>query len=321
MRSWKVVRYRGRFAVIFTDKDGKRRRRSLGKIERHEVERVAANVVAAATAEQQEAYTVDQVLDMYFESTDAISKKTLEFHARDVRSFFGRTLAKKAGAGVREYTAARKAKVAPGTIRKELGLLRAALNRAERDGIIERAPFIQLPPAPPPRDRRLTKEEATALMFACEHTHLLLFVMLAYYTAARSSAILSLKWSQVDLEKRQIDLGGTGRQKRRAVVAMADNLGVALYQAKQAALSPYVVEYGGRRVTTIKKGFKAACVRAGIEDCSPHVLRHTAASLMAARGVPLDKIAQVLGHTNPSVTYRVYARFRPDHLRDAVDAL
>lgn len=35
----------------------------------------------------------------------------------------------------------------------------------------------------------------------------------------------------------------------------------------------------------------------------------------------MDEIAQYLGHSNSSQTYRVYARYSPDHLRKAASAL
>lgn len=42
---------------------------------------------------------------------------------------------------------------------------------------------------------------------------------------------------------------------------------------------------------------------------------------MAEAGVSMDEIAQYLGHSNAAITARVYARFSPDHLRRAADAL
>ena len=38
---------------------------------------------------------------------------------------------------------------------------------------------------------------------------------------------------------------------------------------------------------------------------------------MAEDGVPMDVIAQYLGHSNAAITARVYARFSPDYLRNA----
>jgi integrase len=54
---------------------------------------------------------------------------------------------------------------------------------------------------------------------------------------------------------------------------------------------------------------------------TPHDLRHTAAVWMAADGVSMGKIAQYLGHSDSRITEKVYARFAPEHLRDAASAL
>ena len=38
---------------------------------------------------------------------------------------------------------------------------------------------------------------------------------------------------------------------------------------------------------------------------------------MAEAGVPMAKIAQYMGHSDSRITERVYARFAPEHLKDA----
>jgi integrase len=42
---------------------------------------------------------------------------------------------------------------------------------------------------------------------------------------------------------------------------------------------------------------------------------------MAAGGIPLQKIAQYLGHSNTGIAERAYARYAPDHLADAAAIL
>ena len=81
------------------------------------------------------------------------------------------------------------------------------------------------------------------------------------------------------------------------------------------------LEWAGDRVAKIRKGFDAMVVRSGLAGVTPHVLRHTAGVHMAAGGVPLSQIAQFMGHTSTAVTEKVYARFAPDHLRDAAEIL
>lgn len=95
---------------------------------------------------------------------------------------------------------------------------------------------------------------------------------------------------------------------------------VALQEALRAATTNYVIEYNGRPVGKVFKAFERARDRAGIEDFTPHDLRHTAAVWMAENGVPFEKIAQLLGNTL-AITYRVYARFSPGYLADAVGSL
>ena len=95
----------------------------------------------------------------------------------------------------------------------------------------------------------------------------------------------------------------------------------ALLEAKQATISPYIIEWGGVKVLSVeKKGVGASAKRAGVK-CSPHVLRHTAAVWMAVEGVPMEEIAQYLGHEDVRTTYRIYARFSPDYMQRAARAL
>jgi integrase len=53
---------------------------------------------------------------------------------------------------------------------------------------------------------------------------------------------------------------------------------------------------------------------------SPHVFRHTAATQMARRGIPLFLIAKALGNSMRMVE-RVYAKHAPDDLRAAMDMI
>ena len=53
---------------------------------------------------------------------------------------------------------------------------------------------------------------------------------------------------------------------------------------------------------------------------SPHVLRHTAATQMARRGVSLWTIARILGNSL-EMTERVYAKWQPAEMRAAIDMI
>lgn len=224
----------------------------------------------------------------------------------------------------RKYTAARRAQGRKdGTIRTDLNCLRAALRWAEKRGIITAAPHIELPKMPPPRDRYLTREEASRLIQGAQDMHIRLAILLMLTTAGRIGALLELTWDRVDLERRIIRLATNdiGHKKGRATVPINDTLIAALQTAKDVSVSKYVIEWGGGRVSSIKTGFNAAVIRAGIDHCTPHDMRRTAGRFMVESGVPIEEVAQYLGHTNPSVTRSTYSQFSPEYLRRASSAL
>ena len=205
-----------------------------------------------------------------------------------------------------------------GTIGKELGCLRAALRWADKNTPAE----IEIPQRPPPKDRRLTREEYRRLRLAAKSDlHLYVFVVLGLTTAARKQALLDLTWDRVDFRAGLIRLYAGGQGKGRATVPMTRHARRTLRVARKFATSPYVIEWAGKKVGSVKRSFAAACERAGLDDVTPHVLRHTAAVWMAERGVPMAEIAQYLGHSDDRITQRVYARFSPDYLRRAASAL
>ncbi|QEO10227.1 site-specific integrase [Protaetiibacter larvae] len=61
-----------------------------------------------------------------------------------------------------------------------------------------------------------------------------------------------------------------------------------------------------------RRQFREAARAIGRPTLRFHDLRHTAASLFAASGMPLVRVARVLGHADAGMTYRVYLHFLPD---------
>lgn len=225
----------------------------------------------------------------------------------------------------RAHTAERrKASIQDGTIHTELGHLRTVLVWAEKNGLIGRAPHIERPAKPDPKDGYLKREEVARLMDSAKVPHIRLAILLMIGTGARNAAALELTWDRVEFDRRLINLRNPfdrTRRKGRATVPMNETLMRELKLAKQAALSPFVIEWAGVQVKSIKKGLKAAAKAAKINDVSPHMLRHSAAVWLAEDGHPMTRIAQFLGHSNSRITEKVYARYSPEHLRDLADTL
>jgi integrase len=151
-----------------------------------------------------------------------------------------------------------------------------------------------------------------------------LFILIGLYTGARKGAILELRWLQVDLERGRIDFNPPGRKrtsKGRPVIPIPRGLLWFLKSArKRGGDMGYVVNRDGAPVGDIKRGFATACDKAGLDDVTPHTLRHTAGTWMAQAGVPMWEIAGYLGHSHER-TSELYSHHHADHLSRAREAL
>jgi integrase len=315
----RVVWFRDAFYAYWRGDDGKPRRTALRTKDRETAER---RLIDFEISLRRKATTVAEIMDLYLADKAALAGGERARYAwKRLGPVFAHLRPDQIDRPLcRAYVLRRRRdKALDGTIIKELSSLRAALRWQDKNT----PATIEMPPAPPPRSRHLTRAQYRALRDAARQTpHLYMFVVVAYTTAGRASAVLELTWDRVDMDAGMIRLGlGETRTKGRATVPMTDSAREALLEAREAALSDYVVEYAGHRVLSVKRAFAAAAKRAGVPWCTPHVLRHSAAVHMAESGIPMAEIARFLGHTSESVTFRTYAVHSPDYLRRAASAL
>ena len=224
----------------------------------------------------------------------------------------------------RQFAASLRAQgLSDGYIRRILAVAQAALNRALREGEIAAAPYVDLKLAPEaePRERILSLEETARLFEAAEPDHLRMYLLLAYGTAARPEAILELTSFQVDCDARIIQMNPPGRpqtKKRRPAIPMCETL----RQVLRGLPAGPIVRYNGWALGSIKTAFHKARDRAGLgKDVTPYTIRHTMASEMRKRGVPVWEVAGFLGHSSGYRTTERYAKYGPDHLSQAVRAI
>lgn len=325
MREYRIGRLKGRFVLTWHDDGGTRRRYRLDALTRKGAESEALDLIAKENAPKAGVTVSDLWRDYVAYLLPRPTGVTMGYTGLAVLAHFGHLRPDQVSLALcQDYTTLRvKAGKSLGTVHTELGHLRSTLTWAAKIGAIDRAPHIFRPNKPAPKDRYLTAAEIDGLLQADCEPHIKLAIHLMLSTAGRIGALLELTWDRVDFDRGQIDLrlDATGPRKGRAVVPMNPTLRSALLTAKEAALSDHVIEWAGEQVKSIRKGFDRALTNAALEDVSLHVLRHTAGVHMAAAGIPISKISQFMGHSNTSVTERVYARFAPDHMHDAAAVL
>jgi len=312
----------GRWYIVWPGEQGTRRISTGRKDEREARKHLNRFKARKLSGEKPESVTVAAVLDGYLKEREG------KVRAHDTLKFACKALKKHLGdldpahlddAQMEDY--ADKRERAAGTIIREIVTLRAALRWARRKKWIASVPDLPMPVSTPqPKDRWLTKDEARKLIASCATPHVRLFILLGLKTAARTGAIMELKWDQVDMEARLIDYGKGHGNKRRATVPMDAQLYEALREAQELACTAYVIEYNGQRVESIRTAFRRACERAGLKGVGRHTLRHTAATWAVMGGAPLSKVARLLGDSEKMVE-KVYGKHSPDYLRDAIVTL
>jgi integrase len=75
------------------------------------------------------------------------------------------------------------------------------------------------------------------------------------------------------------------------------------------------------RPDAVSRAFHETATRLGLQPIRFHDLRHSAASLMLAQGVPLKTVSETLGHASIAITADTYAHVTPELRREAADAL
>lgn len=215
-----------------------------------------------------------------------------------------------------------------GTVRRELGVLQAALRHAKKERLVREIFDVTLPPPPPPKERALTRQEAAWLIRAAA-PHLRRFIVLSLYTGRRASAILQLRWTRssaggwIDTGRGEIDFRRAGRsetRKQRGAIAAPSRL-IAHARRWKSMGGVHVIEWRDRSVTTINTAFHAACRRAealaaargvalDFEDVTPHTLKHTSVCWFFERGGSLEDAASYYA-TTPETLHRVYRKHSP----------
>lgn len=325
MPEWRLTRIKGEFCVTWDDEGGVRRRYRLGTSDAKEASRRATSRYAELTRPR--GTKVKDLWSAYRHAKEGLAVlETMKHTWKALEKRFGEM----EGVAIsvddcRAHTLERRnGKIKDGTIHTELGHLRMVLKWSENNGLIARAPHIERPAKPEPKDYYITRDEAKRLLECANVPHIALAVRLMIATGARVTAALELTWDRVDFERGMVNLRNPfdrSRRKGRASVPMNDLLKAELLEAKASALSPFAIEWAGVPVKSIKKGLKAAGIAAKLPEISPHVLRHSAAVWLVEDGHSMSEVAQFLGHSNTRMTEKVYGRYSPDHLRSLASSL
>lgn len=301
---------------------------------------------------------VADVLAIYLQDTESRQANRRRFLGRIYRlnAFWGGMKLSEVSTATCQDYARKRGNV--GGARRDLEDLRAAIKHHAAENLHREVVSIWLPPKGMPRDRWLTRSEVAHLIWTCWRyrevqrryrgnekglnlpttkrplRHLARFILIGVYTGTRAGAVASASpiqaegRSYVDLDQGvfyRLAQGKRATNKRQPPAPIPPRLLAHMRRWQRMGLvGGHFVEFNGKPILSVKTAFARAVRLARLSTeggkIVPHTLRHTAASWLLQRGVPVWQAAGYLGMSAATLE-RVYGHHSPDHLKGAAEAI
>jgi integrase len=215
------------------------------------------------------------------------------------------------------------------TINHDLRVLRRMMRLAERKRLITHNPFVEVDflkqASPHPPHIVTFEEEEKIIRTAIPYMRVLIVLILETGMRSHREA-LALQWDAIDLAD---DLIRVKESKTRAGIRnipVSSRCMAELLRWREMVgpeFSPFVfpnLRIPSRPIRDVRHAWTKALNDAGIEYFWIYNLRHTFASRLSAAGVSDLFVAQMIGHSTPSILQR-YSKAIDEYRRDAVRKL
>ena len=134
----------------------------------------------------------------------------------------------------------------------------------------------------------------------------------------RRGEIFNLKWDNIDFDFNFIELTETKSGKSRKIPI--SNKLMEIFKKRNNSQYVFINKDTGEPFKDIKKAFRNILKQAQIKNFRFHDLRHTAATRMVEKGIPLPVVQELLGHAKISTTMR-YTHAMPEQKQLAIAVL
>lgn len=213
------------------------------------------------------------------------------------------------------------------TVRSHLAVISRMLHRAYEQGLLERAPRVKFVKVP--RVERLDFLNVQETLDLCSVEHpLVTMATVAVRTGLRRGELLALRWANVGphslwvRERKWKEQFGSPKSNKVREVPLSGRAQEAL-DIQRARTGRETFVWGGAASLpyhSVVEPLEVMCAVAGIRTIGWHTLRHTFASHLVMRGVPLTAVMQLMGHHSMDETMR-YAHLAPGFVGSAVRVL
>lgn len=225
------------------------------------------------------------------------------------------------------------------TVNLDAKILRTALNRARRQGIIQTNPAeaVDLPERRSVERGTFTPAEIKMLLDECKGTEWETLILFGYYTSARLGDSTKMLWDKMNLTDGTMEFF-EGKNQKWLILPMHPELHrhllkLAGIDKPQKHITPKMAELGPGGRHGLSEGFKRIVVKAGlslqtvegsgirnISKRTFHALRHSFTSALANAGVAPELRMKLTGHKSAAV-HKGYTHLELETLRNAIGKL
>lgn len=168
--------------------------------------------------------------------------------------------------------------------------------------------------------KALTRMELEKLRRACECKRDLAIIDTLYSTGCRVSELVNMKLSDINTEDKSISILGKGKKYNTCYFNTNAQISLNEYIESRKDNSSYLFVQKRRRnehisTRAVEVIVKETGKKVGL-DITPHILRHTCATLSLQSGMPLTQVQKMLGHASPDTTL-IYAEVLQDDIRNS----
>ena len=213
----------------------------------------------------------------------------------------------------------------PRTVRRRLATLKSMFSCLDRHGKLDNNPLagfrseVKVGMSLPRTVARSTvktllrsthKLEATSQTSRRRKTRDTALVELLFATGMRVSEVVSTNLKDLDMDRLVISVRGKGNREREIPIvcdAFREALELHLQDRREdnaGPEGPLFVNRRGKRMSdqSIRAVLRCQAARIGAKRITPHMLRHTVATLLLEDGVDLRNIQRLLGHSSINTT-------------------
>jgi integrase len=237
-------------------------------------------------------------------------------------------------------------------VREVLSILRRSITLAQRRDLVARnvANLVTAPKGTAGRpSKALTMDQALAVLAAATWSRLHAYIVVSLLTGIRTEEARALTWDRVHLQRigempphievwRSVRAhSDTKTKKSRRTLALPPQAVAVLKTHKTEQAKDHLAAGALWQETNlvfctkigtaldaanVRRGFRSIVTKAGIAgDWTPRELRHSFVSLLSANGVPVESIAQLVGHSGTAVTEAVYRKELRPVLTDGAEVI